>query len=54
MLTKHLTKFFTGIYHNPWGRVIVLSIYYLAIIVGLILLYGKGQLASSDFVYQGF
>lgn len=54
MLIKRLTQSFTAFYHNPYGRVLLLSLYYFAIIVGLILLYGKGQLSSPDFVYQGF
>ena len=40
--------------HKPVVRVLLLSAYYLAIIVGLIMLYGKGDISSSNFVYQGF
>jgi hypothetical protein len=40
--------------HSPRGRLILLSMYYLAIIFGLVLLYGKGDFTSADFVYQGF
>ncbi len=54
MLIKHLTQSFMAFYHNPFGRVLWLALYYFAILVGLILLYGEGQLSSPDFVYQGF
>ncbi len=42
------------IYHNPTVRVIALTLYYLAIILGLILLYGKGDFSTPSFIYQGF
>lgn len=54
MSIKRLTQFITGVYHNPWGRVALLSIYYLAIILGLVAMYGKGNLSAPEFVYQGF
>ena len=54
MSTRRLTEFITTISHNPWVRVIALSIYYFAIIIGLILMYGEGSLAAPEFVYQGF
>ncbi len=39
---------------HPRTRVIVLTMYYLAIIVGLIALYGRGDFSTPSFVYQGF
>jgi hypothetical protein len=39
---------------SPLGRLVLLTLYYFAIIVGLILLYGKGQLTPTEFIYQGF
>jgi hypothetical protein len=54
MLIKRLTQFITAIYHNPWGYVFLLTIYYGAIIAGLVFMYGKGNFTSPDFVYQGF
>jgi hypothetical protein len=39
---------------SPWGRIVLLSAYYFAIIVVLILLYGKGNLTPTNFIYQGF
>jgi hypothetical protein len=41
-------------FHSPWSHVLLLSLYYCAIIVGLVLLYGKGQFTAIKFVYQGF
>jgi hypothetical protein len=35
-------------------RVILLTTYYLLIAAGLVLLYGKGNLTATDFIYQGF
>ena len=35
-------------------RVITLTVYYLAIIAGLIALYGRGDFSTPSFVYQGF
>ena len=54
MLIKRLTSFITAIRANPWGRIIWLTVYYLAIIAGLVALYGKGDFSTPDFVYQGF
>jgi hypothetical protein len=54
MSIKRLTTFFTDVYTNPWGHTILLTIYYLAIIAGLIALYGKGNFSTPKFVYQGF
>jgi hypothetical protein len=39
---------------SPVGRVLLLTVYYLAIIVALIVMYGRGDLSSTKFVYQGF
>ena len=44
----------TAVYNNPIGRIILLTLYYLAIILGLILLYGKGNFSTPKFIYQGF
>lgn len=41
-------------YRNPSGRLVLLTIYYLAIILALVLMYGEGQSTSTDFIYQGF
>jgi hypothetical protein len=38
----------------PWARTVALTLYYLAILLGLILLYGRGDFSSPPFIYQGF
>ncbi len=54
MWIKRLMNFFTAIYTNSTGRVVLLTLYYLAIIVGLIIMYGRGNFTTPKFVYQGF
>ena len=39
---------------KPWVRYILMTLYYLAIVIGLIILYGKGDFSTPPFVYQGF
>lgn len=39
---------------NPAVRVSALTLWYLAIIVALIVLYGKGDFSTPRFIYQGF
>ena len=39
---------------HPRTRTIALTFYYLAIITGLIALYGRGDFSTPGFVYQGF
>jgi len=34
--------------------VALLAVYYVAIILLLVVLYGEGNLGSTEFVYQGF
>lgn len=54
MLIKRLTTFFTAAYSRPATKTILLTLYYLAIIAGLIFMYGKGDFSTVQFVYQGF
>jgi len=54
MWIKRLTTFFTDAYNNPSTKTILLVLYYLAIIAGLIAMYGKGDFSTAKFVYQGF
>ena len=54
MSIKRWMLFITGIFTNPWGRGILLTLYYLAIMLGLILMYGKGDFSTPPFIYQGF
>ena len=39
---------------HPRTRTVLLTLYYLAIIAGLIALYGRGDFSTPGFVYQGF
>ena len=54
MSTKRWIKSFMGIFHNSWGRVLLLTLYYLGILLGLVFMYGKGDLTAPEFIYQGF
>ena len=54
MLIKHLTLFITTVYRNPVARGVFLTLYYLAILVGLALMYGRGDFSTVPFIYQGF
>lgn len=39
---------------NPRVRFVALLLYYVAIIAGLVALYGRGDFSTPPFVYQGF
>lgn len=39
---------------QPWVRFVALTIYYVAILVGLIAIYGKGDFSTPPFIYQNF
>ena len=39
---------------RPHLRLALLVLYYLAIIAGLLVLYGHGNFSTPPFVYQGF
>lgn len=39
---------------HPTVRTLLLTFYYLAIIVALIFLYGRGDFSTPPFVYQEF
>lgn len=39
---------------HPGARLSLLTLYYLGIIAGLIVLYGRGDFSTPTFVYQGF
>jgi hypothetical protein len=38
----------------PRVRVALTALYYFGVIVGLVLLYGRGDFSTPSFVYQGF
>ena len=55
MWIKRSTRFIMDLYTNHlWFRTTLLTLYYLAIIAGLIIMYGKGDFSTPKFVYQGF
>ena len=37
-----------------WKHGLALYLYYLAVIVALLLIYGRGDFTTAPFVYQGF
>ncbi len=37
-----------------WKRTVALFCYYLAVIVALMLIYGRGDFTTAPFIYQGF
>jgi hypothetical protein len=39
---------------NPWVRGVLLTLYYVAILAGLLFLYGKRHFETTPFVYQDF
>ena len=39
---------------TPWVRLAALVIYYLAILLILLLMYGRGDFNAPPFIYQGF
>ena len=39
---------------SPGLRLLVVTLYYLAIIAGLVWLYGKGDFSTPSFIYQNF
>lgn len=39
---------------HPRARLVLLTLYYLAIIAALIALYGRGDFSTPAFVYQEF
>jgi hypothetical protein len=42
------------LWHNDIVRLIGLTLYYVAIIVGLAILYGGSEYTPPPFIYQGF
>ena len=37
-----------------WKRLVALFFYYLAVIIALMLIYGRGDFTTAPFIYQGF
>ena len=54
MWIRNLMRFFTRLRADGRFMTIMLIVYYLLIVVGLLVLYGRGNFSTSPFVYQGF
>ncbi len=54
MFSSHRVQLMLAFFTRPWIRGVLLVIYYMAIIAGLILMYGKGNFSTPSFIYQGF
>ncbi len=54
MWIRRLTLFITNLRSNRALLTLLLVMYYLLIIGGLLVLYGKGNFSTPPFVYQGF
>lgn len=39
---------------HGWPRSVAILLYYLAILLALLLIYGRGDFATAKFIYQGF
>ena len=37
-----------------WMRVLAMTAYYLAVLLGLAVLWGRGDLSTAGFIYQAF
>ena len=37
-----------------WMRVLAMMVYYLAVLLGLVVLWGRGDLSTAGFIYQAF
>jgi len=53
-MSTRLWTFFATLFAKPWIKGILLTIYYLAILLALIAMYGKGDFSTPPFIYQGF
>ncbi|HJT75804.1 MAG TPA: teichoic acid D-Ala incorporation-associated protein DltX [Gemmataceae bacterium] len=54
MTLWHLGPRLAGLAANPWLRALALTAYYVAILAGLLFLYGQKHFETPPFVYQGF
>jgi hypothetical protein len=53
-MQKPWTNFIAAYSANATVRATAMTLYYLAILVGLLALYGEGNWSTPSFVYQGF
>ncbi|MBV8716446.1 MAG: teichoic acid D-Ala incorporation-associated protein DltX [Chloroflexi bacterium] len=52
--TERWSRLLTVLWASSHTRTGVLALYYLAILLVLLLLYGSGNFSAPEFVYQGF
>ncbi len=53
-MIRRWTLSFTTLYHKPTVRVVLLTLYYLVILLALIVMYGRGDFKTPPFIYQLF
>jgi hypothetical protein len=53
-MSPHSLAALSRLVGNPWLRGVALVLYYLAILLALIVMYGKGDFSTPPFIYQGF
>jgi hypothetical protein len=53
-ITNRSYGFVADVAGNRWVRFVSLIVYYVGILMGLILLYGRGDFSTPPFIYQGF
>ena len=53
-LPGRIVALFTKLANNPHVRTIALTLFYLAILLALIALYGRGNFSTPPFIYQGY
>lgn len=53
-MTRPWTASITAAWGNPWLRTGLTALYYLGVLAGLAILYGKGNFSTPPFIYQGF
>ena len=53
-MTRSSTRFITTRFADPRVKVVALTCYYLAILVGVLVLATSGAFVTPTFVYQGF
>ncbi len=49
-----MTRSVLALTAHPGMRVVLRALFYLAILVTLVLMYGKGDFSTPPFIYQGF
>lgn len=53
-LPGRIVELYTKLANHPQVRTVALTLFYLAILVALIALYGKGNFSTPPFIYQGY